>query len=154
MQESHVQPQSSLFKRILSSLIGLILVLDGVYLISLKKILFGSVLPLLIGTMLLSYAIFYTWIQSHLKQHTRLDWLWKFGWGVCWLWCISLLIFFAYIHFSTQQQNTVTNNAKVVIVLGSGIENGQPSPTLAKRLDTAAAYALEHPQSYHPIFLV
>lgn len=148
MQASHVQTQFSLLKRILSSLIGLILVLDGAYLISLKKIHFGTVLPVLIGMMLLCYAIFYTWIQSYLKQHTRLDWLWKFGWGVFWLWCISLLIFFTYIHFSTQQQNTVTNNAKVVIVLGSGIENGQPSPTLAKRLDTAAAYALEHPQSY------
>lgn len=94
MQASHVQTQFSLFKRILSSLIGLILVLDGAYLISLKKIHFGTVLPVLIGMMLLCYAIFYTWIQSYLKQHTRLDWLWKFGWGVFWLWCISLLIFF------------------------------------------------------------
>lgn len=59
MQASHVQTQFSLFKRILSSLIGLILVLDGAYLISLKKIHFGTVLPVLIGMMLLCYAIFY-----------------------------------------------------------------------------------------------
>ncbi len=34
-----------------------------------------------------------------------------------------------------------------IIVLGSGVENGQPSKTLAKRLDTAAPIALKQLQA-------
>ena len=36
---------------------------------------------------------------------------------------------------------------KAIIVLGSGVENGQPSAILAKRLDTAAPVALSQPQA-------
>ena len=144
------QPHTQLncFKRVLSGMVALILVLDGLYLISLKKIHFGTVLPVVIGIILLGYALFYRWIQRKLTQHSNLKIYWRLGWGVFWLWCISLFCFFAYIHLGTQSQTSTQPNAKVVIVLGSGIENGLPSPTLAKRLDTAASYALQHPQSY------
>ena len=37
--------------------------------------------------------------------------------------------------------------AKAIIVLGSGVKNGQPSPTLAKRLDRAAPIALAQPNA-------
>lgn len=36
---------------------------------------------------------------------------------------------------------------KAIIVLGSGVENGQPSAILAKRLDTAAPVALSQPHA-------
>ena len=36
---------------------------------------------------------------------------------------------------------------KAIIVLGSGVENGQPSTILAKRLDTAAPLALKQQQA-------
>ncbi len=37
--------------------------------------------------------------------------------------------------------------AKHVLVLGLALENGEPTPDLLSRLDTAAAYARKHPES-------
>ena len=56
------------------------------------------------------------------------------------------MIFFSYLHYSSQQSNTV-QPASAVIILGSGIENGRPSPTLKQRLDVGAAYAKRYPEA-------
>lgn len=59
---------------------------------------------------------------------------------------ISLGYFFNYLNKNNSQVEVPTSVA-AIIVLGSGIENGQPSATLAKRLDRAAPIALTQPNA-------
>lgn len=63
-----------------------------------------------------------------------------------WIWLVSLGYFFDYL----SDNNAKTQNipvVKAIIVLGSGVEKGQPSATLAKRLDRAAPVALAQPHA-------
>lgn len=50
------------------------------------------------------------------------------------------------MQYNIQQSNTV-QPASALIILGSGIENGHPSPTLKQRLDVGAAYAKHYPEA-------
>ena len=127
-------------KRIFSLIFGCILFCDGLFLIWQNKIHLGTLLPLLLGFLLLTYAIFYRAIQRFLTQKVQLKALYQWGWGGFLLWLISVAVFFSYIHQHTQQQNT-EQTVHAIIILGSGIQNGQPSPTLAKRLDKGAELA-------------
>ncbi|OTG99191.1 YdcF family protein [Acinetobacter sp. ANC 4973] len=127
-------------KRIFSLIFGCILFCDGLFLIWQNKIHLGTLLPLLLGFLLLTYAIFYRTIQRFLTQKVQLKALYQWGWGGFLLWLISVAVFFSYIHQHTQQQNT-EQTVHAIIILGSGIQNGQPSPTLAKRLDKGAELA-------------
>ena len=67
------------------------------------------------------------------------------GWTAFWLWLASVIIFYflSLQSFSTPQIST----PRAIIVLGSGVENGQPSAILAERLNSAAYYAQHHPQA-------
>ena len=105
-----------------------------------NKIHLGTVLPLLLGFVWLIHAIFYRSMQRFLAQKVQLKALYQSAWGGFLLWLISVAVFFAYIHQHTQQQNT-EQTVQAIIILGSGIQNGQPSPTLAKRLDQGAELA-------------
>lgn len=62
------------------------------------------------------------------------------------LWIITLVMFFSYLQYSSQQSNNI-QPATAVIILGSGIEKGRPSPTLKQRLDVGAAYAKRYPET-------
>lgn len=136
--------QSTLLKRLLAVLIGTTLFLDGAYLISLNKIHLGTILPLLIGLGLLIFAIFYPKIQISIHKTPLRNILWRVGCLGFLLWSTSVVCFFLYLHLATQN-NTQQAPVKAIIVLGSGIENGQPSATLAQRLDQAAALAEQQP---------
>lgn len=137
---------SNRLKRSLSLITGSLLILDSVWLMSLNKMHFGVVLPLLIGIGLTGYALYFPRIQA-IVQKTRLRQnIWCSLWGGFFLWIISVLIFFVYLNQAIQHHAT-TQPAVAIIVLGSGIENNQPSATLKQRLDIAAAYAQNHPDS-------
>ena len=131
---------SEKIKRIFSLILGCILFCDGLWLILQNKIHLGTVLPLLLGFVLLIHAIFYRSMQRFLAQKVQLKVPYQWAWGGFLLWLISVAVFFAYIHQHTQQQNT-EQTVQAIIILGSGIQNGQPSPTLAKRLDKGAELA-------------
>ena len=132
--------------RIVIGLIGMLLFLDGAILIALKKIHIGTVLPLLLGLFLLFYAAYCYHLQRFFFYHSRLHSVWRLGWLCFWLWLISLGYFFNYL--SNSNLNTRTPPAaKAIIVLGSGVINGQPSPTLANRLDRAAPVVLAQPNA-------
>lgn len=66
--------------------------------------------------------------------------------GVFWIWIISLGYFFNYLTDNNQKPQSI-QPVKAIIVLGTGIENGQPSATLAKRLDRAAPLAKVQPDA-------
>lgn len=133
---------SSLF-RIVLFVLGTIFLLDGLYLLALKKIHLGIILPFLIGIGFVTTSLFWHAIQAYLAHSVVFKTCWYIGWVGFTVWLLSVGLFFFYI------QNNMTNNTNLptldaIIVLGSGTQNGEPSPTLAQRLDTAAQYAKQH----------
>ena len=134
------------FKRLISAFIGSILFLDGIYLVSLNKIHLGTLLPVLIGFGLLCFAIFYQKIQVIVQKTPLRTLLWRLSWTGFLIWSMTVLCFFMYLHLATQSHAQIAP-VKAIIVLGSGIENGQPSATLAQRLDRAAELAKQQPQT-------
>lgn len=135
---------SSRLKRSISLISGLILLIDGLWLVAQDKLHFGIALPMVIGIALILYALFYTYLQCWQHASRLNQWLWNSLWSGFFLWILSVAMFFSYIQFSISS-NDSAQPAAAILVLGSGIENGQPSPTLKSRLDTAAEYAKQHP---------
>lgn len=132
--------------RVLLFIIGTILLVDGLWLISLDKIHLGIILPVVIGTVFILIAMYYHKIQHFLMQHQQLKKLWKMGWIGFGIWLISLLGFFAYLQY-TITKSTGLPPVNAILVLGSGIEKGQPSATLKARLDAALPIALKNPHA-------
>lgn len=137
----------ALFKRSLAFIAAAILILDSIWLISLNKMHFGILLPLLIGVIFLCYALFFQKIQQILQKNPLCRWLYLSIWGIFWLWFASLLIFFGYLQ-QQQQSNHAIVPIRAMLILGSGIEHGQPSATLKQRLDVAAKLAQQQPYSF------
>ncbi|MFU8926948.1 YdcF family protein [Acinetobacter puyangensis] len=133
--------------RIILLFIGSILCLDGLILILQAKINFGTVIPFLLGLIFLIHAFFWTSIQAFLRSRIKLKRLWQILWFAFLIWCAS----FFYFVWALQQKiddQALVPPVRALIVLGAGIEkNGQPSPTLAKRLDRAAPIALAQPKA-------
>ncbi len=137
----------SILLRSLLFIFGLILFADGLILILQNKIHLGTILPFLIGLFFLIYTFNYTKIQNFLAKHLKLQKIWRITWVLFSIWLSSLLAFFIYLHQHTQSSNDVPS-IDAIIVLGSGIIQGKPSPTLALRLDTAAQIAKQQPQTW------
>lgn len=127
-------------------IIGFLLFLDGFILILFKKIHLGTILPLLIGFVFCTTALWIKPIHSFLNQHLKIKKIWQFGWIAFAIWLISLIAFFGYIQLKSNQKHQI-ENVQAIIVLGSGIIQGKASPTLAKRLDTAGEIAIKQPQT-------
>lgn len=138
--------QISSWVRIVLALIGSVLFLDGAILIAFKKIHIGTVLPLLLGLFFCLYAYFYYHIERFFFYHFRFHSIWRFGWLCFWIWLISLGYFFNYLSDNNAKNPTVPP-INAIIILGSGIKNGQPSATLAKRLDRAVPVAKAQPNA-------
>lgn len=125
---------------------GLILFLDGLVLLLSGKIHLGIVIPFMIGVILCSYAVFYAWFKRHLQQRPRLRKSWYAAWAIFAIWLLSFILFAAILNHHIQHQTTASK-VEAIIVLGSGTKHGKPSPALAKRLDSAAAVATQHPKA-------
>ncbi len=127
-------------------ILGLVLLLDSLYLLIQKKLHIGIVLPLLIGAVFLIYAIGWHKIHYWLNQHIYIKRLWKTGWCLFALWCVCLG-WFALTIQQNMRHTIESTPVKAIIVLGSGVENGKPSAALAKRLDAAVPVAKTSPQA-------
>ena len=79
-------------KRSLSLITGSALILDSIWLISLNKMHFGIVLPLVIGIGLSGYALYFQRIQRFVEKNSRRQLLWRCLWGGFFLWLRSVLI--------------------------------------------------------------
>ncbi len=122
------------------------LFLDGLILLLSGKIHLGIVIPVVVGLIFSSYAIFYAWFKRQLQQKPRLK---KYSYvvgTVFVIWLLSFIIFAAVLNHNIQHQ-TAASKVEAIIVLGSGTKHGQPSPALAKRLDSAAIVATKHPEA-------
>lgn len=129
--------------RIVIFILGVFLFVDGSYLLALRKIHLGIILPFLIGIVFITSSLFWHNIQSYFIHTPILKTCWYIGWVGFLVWILSVSLFFFYI------QKNLTNNKNIpnlnaIIVLGSGTQNGEPSPTLAQRLNTAAKYAKQY----------
>lgn len=149
-QHKNVETKDSImnkkFIRILLFIIGILLVLDTTILITLKKFNFGIIIPLLIGIVFIIQAIYGQKISHYLARKPKLRKLWQIGWLSFGIWSITLFSFFAYIHQNTQDDQDISN-MEIIIVLGAGIENNQPSPVLTERLDKAAEIFAKNSQA-------
>lgn len=134
------------YKRLMSTLTGLLLIADSMWLLAHDKIHLGILLPMLIGILLMLYTLFFPYIQRWQQKSKFCSILYKLMWTGFWAWLTSVIIFFGFIA-SNINSNSSQEATKAILVLGSGIENGQPSPTLKKRLDAAAGYAQYHPDA-------
>ncbi|MGE8538847.1 MAG: YdcF family protein, partial [Acinetobacter sp.] len=136
----------TLLKRSLSLVFGLILCIHSMWLLSQDQRHFAINLSLLIGTGLILYAVLFSSIQRW-KQNSRFrTLLWNSLWSGFLLWIISVAMFFAYIQMSINS-NLPAQPAAAILVLGSGINQGQPSPSLKSRLDSAAEYTQQYPDT-------
>ncbi len=132
--------------RVLVLGLGLILLIDGLALIALNKSHFGVQVTCATGIFLTLSSLYGPTLLKKFAHRPRvLRWIYL-GWTAFWLWLASVIIFFIFLSlqsFSTPQIST----PRAIIVLGSGVENGQPSAILAERLNSAAYYAQHHPQA-------
>lgn len=126
-------------------LIALLLAIHSIILIYTKHIDFGTVFPLLFAIFLFSYAIFYHHIQRFFFYHFRLHSLWRLAWCGFWIWLISLLFFFYYLHQHAIKATPI-QSTQAILVLGGGIQGMHPNPILTERLNAAAQLAQQNPQ--------
>ncbi|OXL18124.1 YdcF family protein [Psychrobacter sp. DAB_AL32B] len=127
-----------LLARVVLVTIGSVIIVDCAVLIAVGKINFGSVVPFLLGMVFVAHGIFWHAIRHFVIQNRWLRRLWYTLWIIFFIWFLSFGVFI----FSLQQQIKLskqpTPQVAAIIVLGSGTVAGKPTPTLAKRLDTAA----------------
>lgn len=126
---------------------GLVLVLDCAILIAADKINFGTVVPFFIGMIFIIHAIFWHQIHRKLHQTKLLNKVWKLLWLGFGLWLVSFIGFALSLHSNIQQAEEGYDHVDAIIVLGAGIQEGIPTPTLASRLDTAAPLIKDQPDA-------
>ena len=73
-----------------------------------------------------------------MHQHRWLSYIWYALWIIFSIWLISFGIFIYVLQQQIKQSANHIPEVAAVIVLGSGTVAGKPTPTLVKRLDTAA----------------
>ncbi|WP_291373163.1 YdcF family protein [Acinetobacter sp. UBA6720] len=146
MQSLNSQAYMQKSKRIISFVIGSLLFANGLYFILKLRFDFGILLPLFIGLGLLIYALTAPRLRAYIQTNKIRQSIWRYTWAIFLLWICSLAIFFLFLKFSNEQ-NIPHVNAPAVLVLGSGLKHGKPSPTLASRLDQAAHYVKQYPET-------
>ena len=141
-------------------ILGLLLLLDSLILFTQLKFNVGTLVPFAIGLMFLLHAIYWQAITDFRYYPLQVSWirsssvlakinfnaLWQIGWGVFLLWLLSLIAFMGYLRSHINDSNRpLQRPVAAIMVLGSGVKNGKPSATLAKRLDTASVLAEKQP---------
>ena len=127
-------------------LIGALLLAQSLYLTTVKVTHFGVMLPAALGLALVAYAFgaerWDAWLSA---SNWRLT-VWRVALGLFVVWLVTLAIFFGVLQ---RLKNRVPAGfaPQAIVVLGSSTPDGQPSPTLAKRLDLALTLAHAYPQA-------
>ncbi|MHA3049528.1 YdcF family protein [Acinetobacter sp. ANC 4641] len=134
--------------RIILFFVGGILLTDALYLLLQGKIHIGIVLPLIMGIGFLFIALAWQFLHGYLAQHAVLQSAYFIVWGLFGIWLISFMVFIYQLKIHMQTQTQITSPVQAIIVLGSGVIQGQPSPTLERRLDRAAQLAKQQPQAW------
>ncbi|WP_323807526.1 YdcF family protein [Psychrobacter phenylpyruvicus] len=104
-------------------------------------------MPFLIGVVFITHAVFWFKIQHLLSRHQYLRTIWKTLWAIFGIWLVSFIIFAFTLHSHIKQPNEPLETVDAIIILGGGIQDGVPTPTLASRLDTAVPLIREQPEA-------
>ncbi len=124
--------------------LGLLLAAYSGVLLAVNNFNLGNVLPGLLGLPLLIYGIFAPvlnrWFSHGLGKAVK--WIFIAGY----LFLIGVFTVFG-IMMGTAANTAPPQNADAVLVLGAALKGTEPSDTLARRLDTAIAYAQENPEA-------
>ncbi len=124
---------------------GSLLLADGLWLMLQDKINFGTVLPTLIGSALLLWALKRRTWQAVIGRSMVRRRLWGLTVAGFALWLLSLLLFFVWL--GTRQPAAPSTAPSMIVSLGSGLMNSQPTPTLAARLDQVLRLSQQHPSA-------
>lgn len=150
------------FIRFVLFIFGVILLLDSLILFSQLKFNVGTFVPFVVGVTFLLHAIYWqaitdfranplnhAWVKSSpFLASINFNAVWKLAWGLFLLWLLSLIGFMIYLKSHIDDSNRpLAKPVQAIIVLGSGVKDGQPSATLARRLDTANALAKQQPSA-------
>lgn len=152
-QTDHPIPSHRLCYQVLRALtIGLsgVLIADTLLLLIVGKWHLGTLLPFAVGVWLSGHALFWQAIRQYLASHSWLKRGWQLAWISFVIWLISVMGFFYFLHNTIKQGdnlNAQQTPIRAILVLGSGFKNGQPTPTLASRLDTASTLAKTQPHA-------
>lgn len=130
----------------LGLLAGLVLLADALVLMAHGMFNLGVTLPAALGLLFVVSSSCHARIARAMRRNARLRWFWRLGWGAFGLWLASLLALWAQLLVHSQQPADLSP-LQAIVVLGSATRDGQPSPTLALRLDKAAQLAAQHPQA-------
>jgi uncharacterized SAM-binding protein YcdF (DUF218 family) len=140
------QPWWQSLGRVLAALVGVALLTDGVWLMLLDKINFGTVLPTVIGGGLCLWAWQRDRLRKHLQRTPRLARCWRVAVYGFFAWVLSLAVFFVNIYSIAGQGANAAPAPTAIVVLGSGLLGSQPTPTLQARLNTAIEHARRYPE--------
>lgn len=150
------------FIRLVLFALAVILLLDSLMLFSQLKFNVGTFVPFAVGVIFLIHAVYwqaivdfrvnpshYAWVKnSPFLAKVNFNTWWKIAWGLFLLWLISLIGFMMYLKSHIDDSNRpLAKPVQAIIVLGSGVKDGQPSATLAKRLDTASELVKTQPNA-------
>ena len=114
------------------------MVVDCAILMAIGKVNFGTIVPFLLGIVFVAHGIFWHDIGMFVHQNRWITSLWYALWAVFFIWLISFGVFIYLLQQQIKQSAKPIPAVAAIIVLGSGTVAGKPTPTLAKRLDTAA----------------
>jgi uncharacterized SAM-binding protein YcdF (DUF218 family) len=124
--------------------VGGFLLLDCVYLVSVKVTHMGVIVPALMGVALWALALWgAAWQQCLRARPWRLR-CWRVALLGLLVWCVSVAAFFAHLH-ALDTSSPPSQVPQVMVVLGSSTPNGRPSPALAERLKLAYQWAQRYP---------
>lgn len=123
--------------RIAFAITGAIIIVDCVALMAVGKVNFGSVVPCAIGVVFITHSLYWHRIRRIVSQRPMLNRVWYGLWGLFGVWLLSFGVFIGLLQQQIHRSSQPVPEVAAVIVLGSGTVDGQPTPTLAQRLDAA-----------------
>ena len=133
--------------RVILTITGLVLIVDCLILMAADKVNFGTVLPLLIGIIFIAHGLFWPAIRNFISKSKKLMFSWYALWSLFTIWLISFGIFISSLQQQIKRGEQPLQQVAAIIILGSGTVDGQPTPTLAARLNTAAPIIYSQPQA-------
>ena len=142
-----VPKELTLLVRVLLIIIGSVIIVDCAILMAFGKVNFGSVVPFLLGIVFVIHGIFWHKVIAFIHQYRWLVYFWSGLWMVFFIWLVSFGIFTYVLQQQIKQSTKSVPAVAAIIVLGSGTVAGKPTPTLAKRLDTAVPLIKTQPNA-------
>lgn len=137
--------------RVLLNGIGGFLLINTLVLVIVYRVLhFGTLLLAGIGIWLLLHGLFWQKFGSFLAKSLKIQQFWRLVWGIFWVWLLSFLLFVGFLKWQLVQSATTFQQKQdlcAIVILGTGVKNGKPTPVLASRLDKSAILAKNNPSA-------